>query len=184
MDQMDQNVNQETQRVPQPPRRRRSLRQKNGGCAGTVVYVIAVLGISVILSLAAIFVANDVFAFVKENAVKEITVSENTDLLSLAKQLDDEGVINYGTIFKLYVLSLIHILAAHMDDIHATLFCGLGGSLDVFAGVAKRAPKIFIKLGLEWFYRLLCQPSRIGRMMKLPKFLLIVIRERMFGKQK
>lgn len=103
MDQMDQNVNQETQRVPQPPRRRRSRRQKNGGCAGTVVYVIAVLGISVILSLAAIFVANDVFAFVKENAVKEITVSENTDLLSLAKRLDDEGVINYGTIFKLYV---------------------------------------------------------------------------------
>ena len=103
MDQMDQNVNQETQRVPQPPRRRRSRRQKNGGCAGTVVYVIAVLGISVILSLAAIFVANDVFAFVKENAVKEITVSENTDLLALAKQLDDEGVINYGTIFKLYV---------------------------------------------------------------------------------
>lgn len=75
-------------------------------------------------------------------------------------------------------------MASHMDDIHATLFCGLGGSLDVFAGVAKRAPKIFIKLGLEWFYRLLCQPSRIGRMMKLPKFLLIVIRERMFGKQK
>ena len=103
MDQMDQNVNQETQRVPQPPRRRRSRRRKNGGCAGTVVYVIAVLGISVILSLAAIFVANDVFAFVKENAVKEITVTENTDLLSLAGQLDDEGVINYGTIFKLYV---------------------------------------------------------------------------------
>ena len=103
MDQMDQNVNQETQRVPQPPRRRRSRRQNNGGGAGTVVYVIAVLGISVILSLAAIFVANDVFAFVKENAVQEITVSENTDLLSLAKQLDDEGVINYGTIFKLYV---------------------------------------------------------------------------------
>ena len=72
-------------------------------------------------------------------------------------------------------------MANYMDEIHATLFCGLGGSLDVFAGVAKRAPKIFIKLGLEWFYRLLCQPSRIGRMMKLPKFLLIVIRERLFG---
>lgn len=104
MDQMDHNVNQETQRIPQQgARRRRSRRQKNGGCAGTVVYVIAVLGISIILSLAAIFVANDVFAFVKENAVKEITVTENTDLLSIAKQLDDEGVINYGTIFKFYV---------------------------------------------------------------------------------
>ena len=47
----------------------------------------------------------------------------------------------------------------------------LGGSLDVYAGVAKRAPKIFIKLSLEWFYRLLKEPKRIGRMMKLPKFL-------------
>ncbi|MBS5725326.1 MAG: WecB/TagA/CpsF family glycosyltransferase [Clostridiales bacterium] len=50
------------------------------------------------------------------------------------------------------------------------LFLGLGGSLDVYSGNTKRAPKIFIKLGLEWFYRLCCEPWRIGRMMKLPKF--------------
>ena len=47
---------------------------------------------------------------------------------------------------------------------------GLGGSLDVYSGNLKRAPKIFIKLGLEWLYRLLCEPKRIGRMMSLPKF--------------
>ena len=47
---------------------------------------------------------------------------------------------------------------------------GLGGSLDIYAGTAKRAPKIFIKLGLEWFYRLLREPKRIGRMMALPRF--------------
>lgn len=47
---------------------------------------------------------------------------------------------------------------------------GLGGSLDVYAGTVKRAPKIFIRLGLEWFYRLLKEPRRIGRMMRLPKF--------------
>ena len=70
-------------------------------------------------------------------------------------------------------------IAEHMEEIHGTLFCGLGGSLDVFAGEAKRAPEIFIKLGLEWFYRLLCQPSRIGRMMKLPKFLFLVIGQRL-----
>lgn len=74
-------------------------------------------------------------------------------------------------------------IASHMDDIHATLYCGLGGSLDVFAGESKRAPEIFIKLGLEWFYRLLRQPSRIGRMMKLPLFLLVVCRERLFGRK-
>ncbi len=47
----------------------------------------------------------------------------------------------------------------------------LGGSLDIYSGNAKRAPLFFRKTGLEWFYRLLCQPSRIGRMMNLPRFL-------------
>lgn len=50
------------------------------------------------------------------------------------------------------------------------VYLGLGGSLDVYSGNVKRAPKLFIRLGLEWFYRLLCEPKRIGRMMKLPKF--------------
>lgn len=51
-----------------------------------------------------------------------------------------------------------------------TLFLGLGGSLDGYAGIVKRAPKIFIRLGLEWFYRLVKEPWRIRRMMKLPVF--------------
>ncbi len=53
----------------------------------------------------------------------------------------------------------------------AHLLLGIGGSLDVFAGVVRRAPAVFSKLGLEWFYRLLKQPSRIGRMARLPLFL-------------
>jgi len=61
---------------------------------------------------------------------------------------------------------------------------GLGGSLDSYAGTMKRAPKIFIKLNLEWFYRLCCQPSRIGRMMKLPKFVFGTVLYRLSGKQK
>lgn len=58
------------------------------------------------------------------------------------------------------------------------LAAGLGGSLDVFAGVVKRAPKLFIKLKLEWFYRLIKEPRRIGRMMKLPKYILGAYREK------
>lgn len=50
------------------------------------------------------------------------------------------------------------------------VFLGLGGSLDGYAGIVKRAPKIFIKLGLEWFYRLITDPRRFKRMLKLPKF--------------
>lgn len=48
---------------------------------------------------------------------------------------------------------------------------GCGGSIDVLSGTVKRAPKIFIKLHMEWAWRLIKQPSRIGRMMVLPKFL-------------
>ncbi len=55
------------------------------------------------------------------------------------------------------------------------LLMGLGGSLDIFAGVAQRAPEFYCRHNLEWFYRLIKNPSRIGRMMKLPLFLVHVV---------
>ena len=60
----------------------------------------------------------------------------------------------------------------------ARLLCGLGGSLDVFAGNVERAPRFFREHGLEWFYRLCKEPRRIGRMMKLPLFLVHVKQEK------
>ena len=60
----------------------------------------------------------------------------------------------------------------------AHLLCGLGGSMDVFAGTVERAPKFWCDHGLEWFYRLCKEPKRIGRMMKLPLFLLHVKQEK------
>lgn len=59
----------------------------------------------------------------------------------------------------------------HGPETGAKLMMGLGGSLDVFAGVVERAPERWQKLGLEWLYRLMKEPSRIGRMAKLPLFL-------------
>lgn len=52
---------------------------------------------------------------------------------------------------------------------------GVGGSLDVMSGNVKRAPEAFQKLGLEWFYRLLKEPTRFKRMLVLPEFLMKVI---------
>lgn len=60
------------------------------------------------------------------------------------------------------------------------LMAGLGGSLDVFAGITERAPERWQKLGLEWLYRLKEDPSRAGRMMNLPKFGFKVIGQRLF----
>ena len=63
-------------------------------------------------------------------------------------------------------------------DTGARLLCGLGGSLDVFAGTVERAPRFWCDHGLEWFYRLCKEPKRIGRMMKLPLFLVHVKQEK------
>ena len=70
-------------------------------------------------------------------------------------------------------------MAGNLGEIRVPLSIGLGGALDVFAGRVKRAPVFFQKLGLEWFYRLLREPRRIKRMIKLPLFLLAVILKRM-----
>ena len=61
------------------------------------------------------------------------------------------------------------------DLINANVIIGNGGTLDGLAGIVKRAPDIFIKLGLEWLYRLMKEPKRIKRQIVLPVFMLKVI---------
>ncbi|MGY6031653.1 lipopolysaccharide N-acetylmannosaminouronosyltransferase [Phytobacter sp. AG2a] len=51
------------------------------------------------------------------------------------------------------------------------LYMGVGGTYDVFTGHVKRAPGIWQRLGLEWLYRLLSQPSRISRQLRLLRYL-------------
>lgn len=68
----------------------------------------------------------------------------------------------------------------HMN---AKVAMGVGGSLDVWAGTVKRAPKFFQKFALEWLYRLLKQPTRFMRMMVLPKFMIRVILTRDIDKK-
>lgn len=69
-------------------------------------------------------------------------------------------------------------MAAYGKATGCHLLMGLGGSMDIFAGVAQRAPEFYCKHNLEWFYRLIKNPSRIGRMMKLPLFLVHVAAEK------
>mgnify|MGYP005908818149 FL=1 len=62
------------------------------------------------------------------------------------------------------------------------LYMGVGGTYDVFTGHVKRAPKIWQTLGLEWLYRLVKEPKRIGRMAKLPLVLVQAAGARLRGK--
>ncbi|MBC7195493.1 MAG: WecB/TagA/CpsF family glycosyltransferase, partial [Caldisericia bacterium] len=48
---------------------------------------------------------------------------------------------------------------------------GVGGTLDIWAGVKRRAPKFIQKIGLEWLYRALIEPKRVVRLFKIFRFL-------------
>lgn len=61
------------------------------------------------------------------------------------------------------------------DSLKVNVIIGNGGTLDGLAGLVKRAPDIFIKLGLEWLYRLIKEPKRIRRQIVLPVFMLKVL---------
>tara|TARA_R110000744_G_scaffold131138_1_gene239151 strand:- start:1257 stop:1961 length:705 start_codon:yes stop_codon:yes gene_type:complete len=63
---------------------------------------------------------------------------------------------------------------------YKALYMGLGGSFDVYSGLKKRAPKIFINLGMEWLYRLLKEPTRISRQINLVKFFFNIILDKKY----
>ena len=64
------------------------------------------------------------------------------------------------------------ILMRDCRQVHPdALYMGVGGTYDVFTGHVKRAPKVWQNLGLEWLYRLLSQPSRIKRQLRLLRYL-------------
>ena len=69
-------------------------------------------------------------------------------------------------------------IAEKFDLFEKGMFMGIGGSFDVLAGEVKRAPEIWQKLNIEWLYRLVKQPTRWKRMLALPRFALIILKEK------
>ncbi len=62
----------------------------------------------------------------------------------------------------------------HLAALGVPVAIGVGGTLDVMAGVMKRAPRWMQKAKLEWLFRGMLQPKRAGRLLALPKFVLKV----------
>ena len=65
-------------------------------------------------------------------------------------------------------------IAAHLAELDVPVAIGVGGTLDVMAGVMKRAPHWMQQANREWLFRGLMQPKRAGRLLALPKFVLKV----------
>ena len=69
-------------------------------------------------------------------------------------------------------------LARFRSELKPQVLMGVGGSFDVLAGKMDRAPLWMQKASLEWLFRLYKQPSRIGRMMVLPQFVIKVLQSK------
>lgn len=70
-------------------------------------------------------------------------------------------------------------LARHLDGLGVPIVMGVGGTLDVWGGRARRAPRAVQALGLEWCYRLIRQPHRFGRQLAIPRFIAAIGLERL-----
>lgn len=68
-----------------------------------------------------------------------------------------------------------HWIANEIDEFDKGLFIGVGGTFDGIAGEVKRAPEFWINLNLEWFYRLIKQPLRWKRVLKVFQFMGLVL---------
>ncbi len=70
----------------------------------------------------------------------------------------------------------------HQHICPRSIWVGVGGSFDVWSGTKRRAPALIQKLNLEWLFRLAQEPSRWRRILVLPQFVLLVIKERLLQK--
>jgi len=74
-------------------------------------------------------------------------------------------------------------IKSHLAETGVQVAMGVGGSFDVISGNIKRAPECMQKHGLEWAYRFAKDPRKIYKLAVLPKFLLAVIWDRLFGRR-
>lgn len=72
----------------------------------------------------------------------------------------------------------------HLKELKVPVKITVGGSFDVISGTLKRAPLWMQKAGIEWGYRLLQEPSRIGRMAHIPIYLFQLLKKELSSKVK
>lgn len=98
------------------------------------------------------------------------------DIPGILKQINDSGA---GIVLvALGGIKQETFINNYCDKSNAKIFIGVGGCLDVFAGEKKMAPEFIRKIGFEWLYHLIKQPSRYKRIFKLPAFVIAVIMEK------
>src|ERR1035437_6261254 len=69
-------------------------------------------------------------------------------------------------------------IAENLSRLPVKVASGVGGAFDFVSGKVRRAPVLVRKIGLEWLFRLIIQPWRIERQLRLIKFIFLVCKEK------
>ena len=105
--------------------------------------------------------------FTDENAVKQELLDKRPDVVLAALGSPKQEIF-------------INSIKKQLPN---SVYIGLGGSFDVWAGKVNRAPKFFRNFGLEWLYRIVTEPNRLKRVFPtLPLFIIKVLKERLSRK--
>ncbi len=68
-------------------------------------------------------------------------------------------------------------ISEHIQTLGVPICIGVGGTFDVLSGNVQRAPMWMRKLSIEWLHRLISNPRKIGKVMTLPKFVMLILRQ-------
>ncbi len=110
---------------------------------------------------------------------KEVfTKQENTKIISLINNHHPDVLFIGMTAPKQEKWAFQHLKGLEVGHI-----CCIGAVFDFYAGTINRAPKWMIKIGLEWFYRLIKEPSRLWRryLNGNSKFIFSILKEKFFN---
>tara|TARA_B100000900_G_scaffold315140_1_gene274001 strand:- start:7895 stop:8605 length:711 start_codon:yes stop_codon:yes gene_type:complete len=121
---------------------------------------------------------------VLQRTVEKLKLKYNTNIIGSADGYfsDEESVINQILYHKPDIVTValgsprqeMFIRKCRQHGVEAFMM-GVGGTYDVFSGSANRAPKIFQNSNLEWLYRLISEPARIFRQIRLIQFIFLYI---------
>lgn len=70
----------------------------------------------------------------------------------------------------------------YRGEFRNAVLIGVGGAIDIISGEIKKAPAFFMDRGLDWFYRIITKPWRIGRIVRIKFFFFRVVLRRIFGR--
>lgn len=131
-------------------------------------------------------------SFTAQDIIGDVPKSSQDLRLKIKDLRKEHSFINHKSLISIHEISADILFVAfgspkqekwiyqNLPKLDVRVAIGVGGTFDYISGKVRRAPVFVRKLGLEWLFRLIIQPWRIKRQLKLIQFLLLAIKERLF----